>query len=99
MKGDNRGYAETHRLLCASHRGRRHDANVTVVDVDALIVECVADRANSVHAIGAGCRRDDDDVMASRNESCGEILKMALDSADSRMVPVAEERDLQLASE
>ena len=58
-----------------------------------------ATHANSVNAIVARRRRDDDDLVASGNERRGEILKMALDPADARMIPVADERDLQLASD
>lgn len=58
-----------------------------------------ATHANSVNPIVARRRRNDDDLVASGNERRGEILKMTLDPADSRMIPIANERDLQLAND
>jgi hypothetical protein len=38
--------------------------------------------------------RDDDDVMSSGDEPPGEVLEVKLDTADARMIPVADEGDL-----
>lgn len=52
--------------------------------------------ANAAYAILSRRRRYDNDVMASRRENSGEVLEMALDSPDARMIPVTDERDLQV---
>lgn len=41
---------------------------------------------------------DHDDIMTGGGEMCGEVLQVELDAADARMVPVADEGDLQAQS-
>ena len=49
--------------------------------------------AYAVDVIGAGCRCDGNDFVTVGNESSRKILQVQLDTADSRMIPVAHERD------
>jgi hypothetical protein len=56
-----------------------------------------ASNANAVDLIVAGSGRDDDYFVIGRGKGRGEIMEMALDPADARMIPVANEGNLQIA--